>query len=115
MVRRIEAGDRGAEDQTSPRQVLKAQTDRLHLPNLEVRHVLETYPDAVTARARGEEYKATLVIWGSYDTAGLLPHFELLRAPDLFTRDPSSAAAGAPGHMIRPEELSTIDFHLGSV
>jgi serine/threonine-protein kinase len=31
---------------------VKVETDRLHLSNLEVRHVLETYPDAETARAR---------------------------------------------------------------
>ena len=93
---------------------VKAQTDRLHLPNLEVRHVLETYPDSAAARARGEDYKATLVIWGSYDTAGLLPHFELLRAPEVFTRDPTSASGGEAAHLVRPDELSTIDFHLGT-
>ena len=102
---------------------VKAQTDRLRLPNLEVRHVLETYPDAATARARGADYKATLVIWGSYDTAGILPHFELLRAPEVYTLDPVSASASAgadpsqpaprvsPSHLLRPDELSVIDFH----
>ena len=96
---------------------VKQQTDRLRLPNLEVRHVVETYSDAATARARGADYKATLVIWGSYDTAGILPHFELLRAPDVYTRDPVDASATSntsrvsTSRLIRPEDLSTVDFH----
>ncbi|MEP7199560.1 MAG: tetratricopeptide repeat protein, partial [Chloroflexota bacterium] len=80
---------------------VKLETDRLKLPNLEVRYVLESYADAATARARGADYKATLVIWGSYDKTGLIPHFELLRAPDTL-----------PQHFIQPEELSVAEFHL---
>ncbi len=82
-------------------QRVKLETDRLKLPNLEVRHVLETYPDSATARGRGADYKATLVIWGSYDEAGILPHVELLRAPQTL-----------PARFIQPEELSAADFHL---
>jgi len=45
--------------------------------------------------------KATLVIWGSYDKAGVLPHFELLRLPEALPRT-----------LVQPESLSEPDFHL---
>ncbi|MCZ7574997.1 MAG: tetratricopeptide repeat protein [Ardenticatenaceae bacterium] len=43
----------------------------------------ETYPDAGTARARGARQRATLVIWGWYDDAGVSPHVEVLDLPPL--------------------------------
>ncbi|MBI5877049.1 MAG: tetratricopeptide repeat protein [Chloroflexi bacterium] len=98
---------------------VKTETDRLKLPNLEVRHVLETYTDINTARARGADYKATLVIWGTYDSAGIMPRIEVLRGPDLSLASgilpggsPQQVPGALPARMLRPDELSTTDFHL---
>lgn len=59
---------------------VQAELVRLGLDDeVEMLRVFETFPDSETARAAGESEKATLVIWGWYDDAGVRPHFELPR------------------------------------
>ncbi|RME82705.1 MAG: tetratricopeptide repeat protein [Caldilineae bacterium] len=43
----------------------------------------EVYRDAEAARRRGSALRATLIIWGWYDDAGVSPRVELLQLPSL--------------------------------
>lgn len=82
---------------------VQQEVNRLKLPNIEIRRVRETFPDSAAARARGADYKATLVIWGSYDTEFLLPNLELLRLPASLSRG-----------FVNPEELAIGTFRMAS-
>ena len=65
----------------------------------------QTYADQASAQRRGNEHKATLVIWGTYDNGGVSPHVEVLRFPTLgqpptspleIIRSASAASSAAP-------------------
>lgn len=75
----------------------------------------ETYPDAATARARAAARKATFVIWGWYDDAGVSPHVELLRLPSLQRESLSipfllETASAAPANFTPPREPRVRDL-----
>ncbi|MBI2846050.1 MAG: tetratricopeptide repeat protein [Chloroflexi bacterium] len=74
---------------------VSAELVRLGLDEeVELRRVFEAYSDSAAARAAGESRKATLVIWGWYDDAGVSPHFELLR-----TLTPFAASLGEVSYL----------------
>ena len=77
-----------------------------------LQRTFRSYADDAAARADGAENKASVVIWGWYDDAGVSPHVELLRIPSLsqessvlslFVSTASAATAGAarPGWSLR--------------
>lgn len=51
-----------------------------------LQRTFQAYSDGVQSQAQGAALKATLVIWGWYDDAGVSPRIELLRIPSLATR-----------------------------
>ncbi len=83
---------------------------------VEVQRTSETYKDAESARTRGTERKATLVIWGWYDDAGVSPHVELLQVPTLLRESfgvplvLDTASAAAPGSLALPRSPTQRDL-----
>lgn len=63
--------------------IYRRMSDELKNGNggIEVQRASETYSNAAEARTRGSEHKASLVIWGQYDNAGVTTDVELLQIP----------------------------------
>lgn len=83
-----------------------------------VERTLEVYGDSETARVRGAERKATLVIWGYYDDAGISPRVELLQTP-VVRREAFSipflletASAAGPGNGPAPRDSRLGDLRV---
>jgi hypothetical protein len=74
-----------------------AEVRRLELGDrVEVRRVFESFGDGKAARARGDDLKATLVLWGWYDDAGVSPHFEATLTMSVSLPASEARALGSP-------------------